>query len=126
PQVGTRLLCPAHAVGFVGEIKQHPTDRDQAFADLGGEIALAPDGLQDLLMASCLIAFGFEYRMRYLVDLCADPLEDVGRAVNHGVEQLHQHRFTTCPRPTHPAKLAADDRERARLVVAHCDEPVPG
>src|SRR5262245_13170440 len=75
-------------------------------------------------MAPGLITFGFEYRMGYLVDLCADPLENIGRAVNHGVEQFHKHGFTARPRWTHSTEFVSNDCERARLVVTHGDEPM--
>ena len=59
-----------------------------------------------------------------MVDLGADALENVGGAVDHGVEQVHQHRFAGGALRAGAHQLVADDHERTRLVVAHRDQAV--
>ena len=50
----------------------------------------------------------------------------IGGAVDHGIEQIHQHGFAgDCGRAA-SRELVVDHRERARLVVAHGDQPVAG
>ena len=50
-ELRARVLGPAHAVGLVGEEQQQAADRDQALAHLRGEVALAADGLEDVVVA---------------------------------------------------------------------------
>ena len=64
--------------------------------------------------------------MGYLVDLQADPLQNVGRAVDHGIEQIHHDRFSGHRGRAGPRQLVADHQEWARLVIAHGDQPVSG
>ena len=49
---------------------------------------------------------------------------DVGRAINHRIKQIHQHRFPGDRRGAGPRELVADDHERPRLVVAHRHQAV--
>ena len=62
--------------------------------------------------------------MRDLVDLGADALLDVGGAVDHRVEQIHQHRFARHLGRAGARQFVLDDGERPRLVVAHGDQAV--
>ena len=93
-QLRPLLLRPTHAVGFIGKIEQQASDRDQAFAHLGRQIALAADGLEYLVVASGAVVFRLKNVMRDLIDLGPDPFKNVGRTIDHRVEQIHQHRFS--------------------------------
>ena len=64
--------------------------------------------------------------MRDLIDLRTDAFQNVGRPVDHRIEQVHQYRFARHGRRANARELVADDHERARVVVAHGDEPMAG
>src|SRR6266478_4821749 len=91
-------------------------------------VAAAPDRLEHLLetlAAAHLAALGFQDRMGDGVDVAANPFQDVGGAVDHGVEQVHQHRLAGNVRRTQTRKLGAYNGEGLGLVVSHGDEACP-
>ncbi len=57
--------------------------------------------------------------MRDLVDLGADALLDVGGAVDHRVEQIHQHHLARYLGRAGARQFVLDDGERTRFVIAH-------
>src|SRR5690606_7825691 len=102
-------------------------DRDQAFAHLRREIALPAERLEDIVVDRRLaLVVGLENLVGYLVDLAANALENVGRTVDHGVQQVHQYGLAGDGRRTGAAELVLDDAERPRFVIAHRDQPVTG
>src|ERR1700731_1292689 len=126
-QLGSRLFRPAHRVRFIGQIKQKAADGNQALAHFGGEVAFAANRAENLVIAAIgSPAFRFEYVMGDLIDLPADALQNVGRAVDDGIKQVHQHRFPAHRRRADAAKLVADDHEWARLFITNRYQPVPG
>ena len=71
-------------------------ERYQAFANLRDQIPLAPDRDQYLripLGLAMALAFGLEDVVGDLIDLGAGALQNVGAAIDNGVEQFHQHHF---------------------------------
>ena len=104
-------------------------DRDQTLANLRGQIALAADCLQDLrilLGVTVALLFGFEDVMGDLVDVGAGALQNVGAAVDHGVEQFHQHHFAGDAGRAGPRQLVLDQRERFRFIVTHGHQAMAG
>ncbi len=91
-------------------------------------VTAAPDRLEHLLETLATAhhaALGFQDRMGDAVDVAADLFQDIGGAIDHGVEQVHQHRLAGNVRRTQTRELGAYDREGLRLVVAHGDEAMP-
>src|SRR5262245_45226161 len=124
-KLSARLFRPAHAVGFVGKVKQQAPDRDQALAYLGGKVTFFADRLQNLIVAPGPVAtadFRLEIVVRVLIDLRTDALQNAGRAIDHRIQQVHQYRFAGHRRRASARELVADDHERARLIVAYRDE----
>src|SRR5262245_37255274 len=119
-QLSPRLFGPAHAVGFVSEVEQQAPDRDQALAHLGGEVAFFADCLEDFVVASAaIVAPGvrLENVVRDLIDLGPNAFQNVGRTIDHRVEQVHQYGFAGDGRRASTGEFAADNQERTRLVV---------
>src|SRR5260370_11362065 len=59
-------------------------------------VTAAPDRLEHLLETLATAhhaALGFQDRMGDAVDVAADLFQDIGGAIDHGVEQVHQHRL---------------------------------
>ncbi len=101
----------------------------RTLAHLGGQVALAADRAQDpriLLGMAVTLALGLENVMRHLVDVAADPLQNIRAAINHRVEEFHQHHLAGDGGRARPRQLALDQGERLRLVVAHRHQAVPG
>ena len=107
--------------------RQQAADRDLAFAHLGGEIALAAERLEHVIIGRRRhLVVRFENRMRDLVDLRPDALQDVGGPVDHRVEQIHQHRLARHFGRARARQFLLDNGERTRLVVAHGGEAMAG
>ena len=108
--------------------KRHDAaDRHQALAHLRGQIALATDRDQDLgisLGLTVALALGLEDVVADLVDLGAAALQNVGAAVDHRVQQLHQHHLAGDRRGTGTGELGLDQAEGLRQVVAHRHQAV--
>ena len=56
----------------------------------------------------------------------ADALQNVGAAVDHRVEQFHQHHFAGDAGRAGARQLVLHQRERLRLVIAHRHQAVAG
>ena len=110
--------------------KQHQAaDRDQAFAHLRGEVALAADDFQYALLCTRVPppdSARLEDLVRDLVDLDADALEDVGGAVDHGIKQIHEHDLTRHVGGQRRPSLWRDHAKGLRLVIAHGDQTMAG
>ena len=61
-----------------------------------------------------------------LIDLEPDPLQNVGGAIDHRVEQFHQHGFAGCAGGQLRQSLLPTITNGLRIVVAHRDQPVAG
>ena len=113
-----------------GDEGHHPADRDQALAHLGGEIALAADRDQDvgiaLGVAGARRALGLENFVADGVHVAAGALQNVGIAVDHRVEQLHQHHFAGDAGRAGARQLVLHQHERLRLVIAHGHQAMAG
>jgi hypothetical protein len=93
------------------------------------KIPLAADRDQDLGVSLGLAvarAFGLEDVVGDLIDLGAGALQNVGAAVDHRVQQFHQHHFARYARHARARQLVLDQGKRLRLVVAHGDQAVTG
>src|SRR4029450_7338827 len=112
-QLSPRLFGPAHAVGVVGEVEKQASDRDQALAHLGSEVAFFPDRLENFVIASAaIVAAGvrLENVVRDLIDLGTDAFQNVARTINHRVKQVHQYRFPGHGRRANPRELVTDNQ----------------
>ena len=69
---------------------------------------------------------GVENIARNLFDVIAHMLENVGEAVDHGVENVHHDGFAGRVRGTRALESMIDDDERARFVVANGDQAMAG
>jgi hypothetical protein len=129
-QLLAHVLGPFDALGAGGDEGHHPADRDQALTHLGGEIALAADCDQDvgiaLGVAGARGALGLENVVADIVHVAAGALQDVGVAVDHGIQKLHQHHFARDAGGAGAGQLVLHQHERFRLVIAHGDQAVAG
>ena len=86
------LLRQFDVVGLGGDEGDEATDRDQAFAHLRSEIALAADRDQDVGIALGVTgargAFGLEDGVADRIDIGADALQNIGAAIDHRIEQF--------------------------------------
>ena len=60
------------------------------------------------------------------IDLDADPFQDVGRTIDHGVEEIHHDGLARDGGRALTRELRSDDGERLRLVVAHRGQAMTG
>ncbi len=123
------VLGPAHSVGLVGEEEQQAPDRDQALAHFRGEIALAADGLEDVVVAPGAVGppvCRLKDVVGDVVDLGADPLQDVRGPVDHRIEQVHHHGLAVHGRRAGAGELVAHHHERSGVVVTDGDEAMAG
>src|SRR3546814_16212445 len=87
------LRPPAIGRVLVG-IGREPAGADQALARLRGHVAGPADPVDDAMEVPAprrLRARVLEDRQRNRVDLRADPLEEVGRAVDDRIEEADKH-----------------------------------
>ena len=129
-QLLAHVLGPFDALGAGGDERHHPPDRDQTLAHLGGEIALAADRDQDigvtLGMPGARRALGFENIVADGIHVAAGALQNVGVAIDHRVEQFHQHRFAGDAGRAGARQLVLHQHERLRLVIAHRHQAMAG
>src|SRR6266849_10426405 len=91
-------------------------------------VAAAPDRLEHLLetlAAAHHATLGFQDRMGDAVDVAADLFQYIGGAIDHGVEQVHQHCLAGNVLRTQTRELGAYNREGLGLVVPLGDEAMP-
>ncbi len=123
------VLGPFDAFHHRRQEGDDPADRDQALPDLRDQIPLAADRDQDLGISLGLAvarAFRLEDVVGNLIDFGAGALQNVGAAVDHRVQQFHQHHFARDPRHAGAGQLVLDEGKRLWLVVAHRDQAVTG
>src|SRR6185437_5901675 len=108
---------PFHGIRFVGEKQKQPSDRYEALAHLRGKVALAAQCLEHVVVGWLhRVIFGLEDGMRYLVDLGADALKDIGGTVDDGVEQIHKYRLAGDLRRAGARQLVLDNGKRPRVL----------
>lgn len=77
-----------------------------------------------MLGVAVALALGLEDVVRDLVDLGTAALQNVGAAVDHGVQQLHQHHLTGDGRRAGAGELGLDQGERLGQVITHRHQAV--
>ncbi len=123
------LLWPPRRLVFVRQKQDEAADRDQAFANLGAQIALAAEREQDALIDPRRAAPApalLEDPARDLIDLGADPFENVRVAVDDRIQKIHQHRLTRDIGGAEARQLVPRHRKRTRLAVTDCHQPLAG
>jgi len=105
-----------------------PPDRDHALAHLEVRSPLRPIAIR-ICDSACWpwrSALGLEDVVGHRVDVDADALQDVGAAIDHGVEQFHQHHSPVTPAGHARASLFSTSANGFGVSLAHRDQPVAG
>ena len=126
---GLERLVVAALAHDVAEIGEQPVEGEQPFARPGGQLALAPDRPDadvEAQRAGALAALDAEDGLRQLVDLALDALHAVGLAVDDRLEQADQHGRAAHAGGVLLLRAIEEHLDRARLGIAHRDEPVAG
>ena len=105
--------------------REHASHADQTLARLRRQIVAAAEADQDLLIVAAgrRIAVGAENLLRQRVDFAADLLQNVGRAIDDGLEQAHQDDIAARPQIDLTLGAIGEGVERLRLGVAHRHKP---